>query len=101
MKYRPNQPPGAQHSNDDLPVQQVMEEILETFENIPQERVSERTQIVDVPVPEILENIPQERISERVHEQIVDVPVPHGAQPVDQPRPRRLHTSTRLSTCLW
>ena len=58
----------SEHSNDDLPVPQVMEEILETFENIPQERISERTQIVDVPVPQIFENIPQERISERMHE---------------------------------
>ena len=29
-------------------------EILEIFENFPQERISERTQIVDVPVPQIL-----------------------------------------------
>ena len=40
--------------------------------------------IVDVPVPqftgeilEVVENIPKERISERTMEQTVDVPVPH------------------------
>ena len=59
-----------------------MDEILEVFENIPQERISEHMQgkIVDVPVPHVAL---KERISERVHEQIVDMPVPI-AQPGDQ-----------------
>ena len=65
----------SEHSNDDLPVPQVMGEILEAFENIPQERTSEHMheKIVDVPV---LHVALKERISERMHEQIVDVPVP-------------------------
>ena len=63
----------SEHSNDDLPVPQVMEEILEKFENIPQERISERTQTVDMLVPQILGTIPQEHISERTQ---ITVPVP-------------------------
>ena len=49
---------------------------------IPQEYISERTQVVDATVPQIKEKL-QVRNSERVHEQIVDVPVPLD-QPGDQ-----------------
>ena len=84
MKRRPDHPPGAHleaypsTGNDDLPVPQVMEEILEVFENTH-----------------------QERISERVHEKIVDVPVPI-AQPGDQACRGSAdgRTSTRLPLCL-
>ena len=62
----------SEHSNDDLPVPQVMEELLEKFENIPQERTSKRTQTVDMPVPETRTFL-QERISERTQ---ITVPVP-------------------------
>ena len=52
-------------------------------EIIPEEHISERTQIVDIPVPQMLEEL-QECILVR-DEQIVDVPVPL-AQPGDQAR---------------
>ena len=43
--------------------------------NFPQERISERTQIVDVPVPQILvELVSQERVQQRTAEQIEDAP---------------------------
>ena len=38
---------------------------------IPQEHISERTKIVDIPVPQMLDEF-QECISERMHEQVVD-----------------------------
>ena len=60
-----------------VPFPQFMEDISERTS--PQERISDRTLVADVPVPAILETFPQERISERTHEQIVDVPVPHVA----------------------
>ena len=71
----------SEHCNDDLPVPQVMEELLEKFENIPQERISELTQItVLVPFQEETDEViklfpalyPAERISQRTAEQIVD-----------------------------
>ena len=66
----------------DLPKPQIMEEILEVIENIPEEYTLERIgeQIVDTPVPQVAaKDTLQERISERMHEQIVDVPVPQVA----------------------
>ena len=53
----------SKHSNDDLPVPQVVKKLLEKFENIPQERISEHTQNIDVPVPQITVPVPfQEEI---------------------------------------
>jgi len=85
----------------DVPVPQVVEEVIEVAKVIPQERVQQRTveQVVDVPVPQIVEEIleqvvdvpvpqvveevveiakviPQERVQQRTVEQVVDVPVP-------------------------
>ena len=56
--------------NADVPVPPV----TAVVEISPEEHISERTQIVDIPVPPFLEEL-QVRILERV-EQIVDVPVP-------------------------
>ena len=97
----------------DVPVSQIMEEIVNAIETAPKEHTSERvleqfveafdepvppqeeiveviplpphisecTQIVDIPVPQVLEEL-QERFLEHMNEQIVDVPVP---KTVDQP----------------
>ena len=83
----------AKQEEDDLEVVKVIpaEDGSERFvpvlpvaavvEITPEEHISERTQIVDIPVPQLLEEL-QERILERV-EQIVDVPVPLD-RPADQ-----------------
>ena len=63
--------------NADVPVPPVVAVVEITLE----EHISEPTQIVDIPVPQMLEEL-QERILERV-DQIVDVPVPLD-QPGDQ-----------------
>ena len=55
-----------------IPAERIPERRVE--EIIHQERISERTKIVDVPVPQTFGTIHQERISERT--QIVDAPVP-------------------------
>ena len=67
----------SDHRNDDLPVPQVMEEILE-----------------------VCENIHQEPISERVNEQIIDVPGTI-AQPGDQARRVPAEFIHDLSTSVW
>ena len=54
-------------------------EILEIFENSPQERISERTQIVGVPVPQIAkETLGVARLAprERMQQRTVDAPTP-------------------------
>ena len=61
---------GSEHfveQNADVPVPSV----VAVVEITPEEHISERTQIVDIPVPQMLEEL-QERILERV-DQIVDV----------------------------
>ena len=64
---------------------QIMEDIVEVIQLVPQERIQERIveEIIDVPVPqwieemiEVVKLIPQERVENRTAEQIVDVPVP-------------------------
>ena len=69
-----------------LPVLRLQEENVEVIQRsvegiIHQEHILERTQIVDIPVPQMLDEF-QECISERMHEQGVDEPV---CQTVDQP----------------
>ena len=54
-------------------------EILEIFENFPQERISESTQIVDGPVPQIAKETPGVvglAPRERVQQWTVDAPTP-------------------------
>ena len=53
---------------------QVVKGTLETMENTSKECISERTQVVDVTVPQIMEEL-QERIPERMYERVVDAPV--------------------------
>ena len=62
-----------------LPVPRLQEEIAEVIQRsvegiTPQEHILERTQIDDIPVPQMLDEF-QEYISERMHEQVVDEPV--------------------------
>ena len=71
----------SEHSNDDLPVPQVTEELLPNSRTFPQEYISESTQTVDMQVPQIFGTIPQERISERTQ---ITVPVPFQEEIVDQ-----------------
>ena len=60
---------------DGVPMPHVVKGTLETIENTSKERISERTQVVDVTVPQIMEEL-QERIPERMYERVVDAPVP-------------------------
>ena len=59
---------------DGVPMPQVVKGTLETMENTSKERISERTQVVDVTEPQIMEEL-QERIPERMYEWVVDAPV--------------------------
>ena len=71
---------------DGVPMPQVVKGTLETMENTPKERISERTRVVDATVPQIMEEL-QERIPQRMQEQVVDAPVHMTVhQPGDQTR---------------
>ena len=54
---------------DGVPMPQVVKGTLETLENTSKERISERTQVVDVTVPQIMEEL-QDRIPERMYERV-------------------------------
>ena len=80
---------------DGVPTPQVVKGTLETM--------TERTQVVDVTVPQTMEEL-QERIPERIYERVVDASVPMTVhQPGDQARrvPAVFSTSTKLSIRLW
>ena len=86
---------------DGVPMPQVVKGTLETMENTFKERISERTQVVDVTVPQIMEEL-QECIPERMYERVVDAPYdrPSTRRP-STPSSRRFTTSTELSIRLW
>ena len=66
-----------------MPMPQVVKGTLETVENT-SKRISERTHVVDVTVPQIMEKL-EERIPERMYERVVDAPVPMAVhQPGNQ-----------------
>ena len=68
-----------------MPVPQIMEEIVEIPQLVPQQQIPERiVEMTDVPVPSVREEIievaehgPQERLQNHTEEHIVDVPVTH------------------------
>ena len=70
--------------NADIPVPQIHEELVDSAQIIPQERIwcmfeefDDLAQIA-MNIPEVVETIPQECIAERILEQIVDAPVPQN-----------------------
>ena len=68
-----------------MPVPEIMEEIVEITQLVPQQRILERiVEMTDVPIPSVREEIvevadhwPQERVQNHTEEHIVDVPVTH------------------------
>ena len=92
----------------DVPVPQVVEEVVQVDRIVPQERVQQRTveQIVEVPVPQMVEEVVhvpqiqvQERIVQNIVEQIVEVPRQIvSTSPTASPRRKVPGFSTRPDT---